>query len=207
MRKFTFYQSNRFWPEIILLLEAVVLKWNSLSPQLLADEWKFYGNYCKCLETENSSHLYGLLMRQNLSVLSLEERDIPTPKTDDKHDNEFFQKMQQVVFGHAFERALPQIEAKWGSAKQQRGNWPGLLDFCFHIRNGVFHGNQFNITGSIYQDTLWSGARIRKKYNGEHVMGLNIGFLGLADVIALLYDLEGAIHNESVKPFNRAKIE
>lgn len=204
--KYIFQPPNTVWPEIILLLEAVVLKWSVPIQQQLADDWKFYGNYCKCLVAENTGHLHCLTMGREPCICIFEERDQPPAPKDEQSDNEFFRKMQQVVFGHAFERLKSDINVKWDKLQREkyRSNWPGEVDFCYHIRNGVFHGNKFKITGTIHRDTQWRGAVISEVLNGKQVMGLNNGFLGLADVIALLYDLEKVVYREPMIPINRS---
>ena len=46
------------------------------------------------------------------------------------------------LLGGAFERKKSVIETKFGS---NTGRWPPELQFFYHIRNGCFHGNTFNI--------------------------------------------------------------
>jgi len=46
------------------------------------------------------------------------------------------------LLGGAFERKKSVIETKFGS---NTGHWPPELQFFYHIRNGCFHGNTFNI--------------------------------------------------------------
>lgn len=174
--KYIFYPSSKVWPEIISLLEAVVQRWSSVAHQQLAGDWKFYGNYCKCLVAKNKDHLYGLTMGQNLLICNFEEWSMPASTRRGVDDTDFIPQMQ-VSFGNAFEKMLPQIEEKWGEVRKHRRNWPGFYDFCYHIRNGAFHGNKFNIYSNIYQDTQWRDAIITKKLNGEHVMVSTVDFL------------------------------
>ena len=204
--KYIFHPSSKVWPEIILLLEAVVLKWSVPIQKQLVGKWKFCGNYCKCLIVENIDHLNCLTMGREPCIRIFEECDQPASPNVEQYDNEFFRKMQQVIFGHAFEKLRSDIDGKWDKLKHEdyRSNWPGEVDFCYHIRNGVFHGNKFKITGTIHRDTQWRGAVISEVLKGKQVMGLNDGFLGLADVIALLYDLENVVYREPMIPINRS---
>ncbi|MDD4871299.1 MAG: hypothetical protein PHR77_12130 [Kiritimatiellae bacterium] len=193
--KYKFNDKRKLWPEICTLLEAIVTKRYILGYGLVTDVLR--GRYC-CLKIINGSHIFRIISKNNQKLVDciFEEQPIPSkPSFSPSYDNEYFQRLQQIVFGHAFERLLPEIKEKWPSINRpywNREKAPAPIDFCFHIRNGCFHGNKFNIMSEVHGKT-WREATIDKDINGQKVMGLNDGFLGLADVIVLMYDFENAV--------------
>ena len=54
----------------------------------------------------------------------------------------------QQMFGYAFEIANPLIKQKFG--KDRKNNWSESIQFAYHIRNGCYHGNKFNIQKTPY---------------------------------------------------------
>lgn len=188
-----FLPSDLLWPDLSVFVEAIVTKWEYCQPLQgqLAGNAEFHGRWCPCLVSENTSHLYGVA-RGYSDMLQCDFREQGTPSggrptNPTAQDNEYFRRLMIVTFGHAFERIRSDIEATFGKT---RNSWPRTLDFAYHIRNGCFHGNAFNITVTVYADTKWRGAEITTAMNGDQVMGKTSGLLGLADVIALMYDIQ-----------------
>lgn len=95
------------------------------------------------------------------------------------------------MFGDSYERARPIIESKFG--KDRKSTWPSIMQFAYHIRNGCFHGNRFNLQPnsiSIDIPTMWRDCQIDYSANGKTVA---IGFFLPADFITLLYDMQGSL--------------
>ena len=94
------------------------------------------------------------------------------------------------MFGHSYESALPQIESKFGDKSKRKLQWHSTMQFAYHIRNGCFHGNTFDIqTNSISttMPTIWRGQNITYTDNGIQVIG---DFMGSGDILTLLYDMQ-----------------
>ena len=94
----------------------------------------------------------------------------------------------QQMFGHAYELAQQKIQVKYGT--ERKNNWPSELQFAYHVRNGCFHGNKFDIRpNSISKKipTIWMGKEIKYSDNGKKV---SQGFMWPADFIHLLYDIQ-----------------
>jgi len=66
--------------------------------------------------------------------------------------------LAQQMFGHAFEIATPQIKQKFGNNRKKE--WPATIQFAYHIRNGCYHGNKFNILKNSYQSLFLLNGRI-----------------------------------------------
>ena len=97
---------------------------------------------------------------------------------------------QQMV-GHSYELAYPIIEKQFGNDRKIQ--WPSELQFIYHIRNGCYHGNTFNIQNnaiSTNQKTIWRGADIKYIHNGKLVVG---DFVLPADLLVLLHDLQNIL--------------
>lgn len=98
----------------------------------------------------------------------------------------------QQMFGHGFETARSHIEAKFGS--DRKTTWPPELQVAYHIRNGCFHGNTFDIRPnaiSTVVPTVWRSRPITYADNGTTLAG---GFFGPADFITLLADVQNCLH-------------
>lgn len=174
---------------------AVATKWSldTRTHTLMAGNVAFMGTQCKCITIENTPHFYGVVhgygpMRE--CPLS-ENSNYPGGKSPDisPHDNDYVHRLQQVFFGHAFESMRPIIVARYGEAADK---WPELFDFARHVRNGCFHGNIFDIRG-VTRSPSWRGLTIIESMNGHQVMGMTKGYFGVADVLALLMELQTAI--------------
>ena len=135
--------------------------------------------------------IIGTLRRQEPVLQGRFEIDLSDPgnpagkKAHTSHLMEFW---CQQMFGHAYETAASVIEARFGSDRKK--NWPPTLQFAYHIRNGCFHGNKFNILQNSMSSTIsteWRGRAIDYSDNGSRVAGQ---FLGPADFITLLYDMQ-----------------
>ena len=109
----------------------------------------------------------------------------------DKDLNIFW--LQQMI-GCSFESVLNDILDKYGPRQKKDrktwGRWPGIFEFFYHLRNGCFHGNKFNIrlgNISFVNQPRWRSKEISMDSNGKNVIG---DFLGRADCIHYLYDVE-----------------
>jgi hypothetical protein len=96
----------------------------------------------------------------------------------------------QIMFGHSYEIALPSIESKFGDKSKRKLQWPATLQFAYHLRNGCFHGNTFDILNNAISTqipTEWRGQKINYSDNGKQVIGT---FIGSGDMLVLLYDIQ-----------------
>jgi hypothetical protein len=96
----------------------------------------------------------------------------------------------QIMFGHSYESALPAIEGKFGTKDRRKLQWPSTLQFAYHIRNGCFHGNTFDIQNNTMSKkipTSWRGQNITYADSGKQVLGK---FMSSGDVLILLYDMQ-----------------
>jgi hypothetical protein len=96
----------------------------------------------------------------------------------------------QIMFGHSYESALPHIESKFGDKDKRKLQWPSTMQFAYHIRNGCFHGNTFDIRSNSISTTIptvWRGQQVTYTDNGKQVIG---EFMGTGDVLTLLYDMQ-----------------
>ena len=99
-----------------------------------------------------------------------------------------FEFLGQQTLGHSFEMAKSAIETKYGT--DRKNNWPSELQFFYHIRNGCFHGNRFNIQNNSISSvipTIWRGKNIDYSDNNRKVVGV---FLFPGDIVHLLYDIQ-----------------
>jgi len=99
--------------------------------------------------------------------------------------------LAQQMFGHAFEIATPQIKQKFGNNRKKE--WPATIQFAYHIRNGCYHGNKFNILKNSLSESIsteWENKSIQYSDNGKKV---SQGFMWPADFICLLYDLQNIL--------------
>lgn len=100
----------------------------------------------------------------------------------------------QQMFGHAYEIGYQHVKDLFGSNRKTA--WPSTLQFSFHVRNGCFHGNRFNIRKNSISEvvpTEWRGSTIDYSNNGAKVA---VEFLGPADFITLLYDVQTLLIEE-----------
>jgi len=93
----------------------------------------------------------------------------------------------QQMIGHSYELALSQIKQKF--TDDRKNTWPSKLQFFYHIRNGCFHKNKFNIIRNSMAaiPAKWEGREITYENNGEQVAGK---FMWPADFICFLWDIQ-----------------
>ena len=93
----------------------------------------------------------------------------------------------QQMTGHSYELACPKIMQKF--TDDRKNNWPSELQFFYHIRNGCFHKNKFNIKKNSMStiSAKWEGREIIYADNGKQVAGK---FMWPADFICLLWDIQ-----------------
>ncbi len=182
-----------------MFTESCIVRWttdhrfNCLSP-----ETEIHGIIVPCLVLKDTGKHWGAMQGWKSSEKYCFEESLPAkkqpvgfPKRGERvpfqvaYDDPHFVRLQQIVFGHSFEKLRLLAQAKWGS----RRNWPNLVQFGYHVRNGSFHGNKFNFTAPINGNPSWRSASITMKMQGLKVMGGPDGLLGLADIPVLLHDL------------------
>jgi hypothetical protein len=97
----------------------------------------------------------------------------------------------QQMLGHSYELAHPLMEKKFG--KDRKNQWPSELQFAYHIRNGCFHGNTFDIQNNVISTTIpaiWRGKEIKYSDNGKSVIG---DFIWSGDALVILHDLQNIL--------------
>jgi len=90
--------------------------------------------------------------------------------------------------GGSYEKSKPIIESKFTG--DRKNNWSEILQFFYHIRNGCFHDNKFNILPNAISTnipTRWRGQEIDYTDNGKMVA---MEYLLIADIVQLLYDVQ-----------------
>lgn len=191
-----FNQSDTIWAEVTTLIEPVTARWqlDRRLQGMMVPKPVFMGTLCKYLTLDNKSQLDGVLAGYRvMEECSLTETShCPGGSTDYllPHDNPYVHRLQQVFMGHSYHKLLPDIEAKW---TKDLSKWDDLLNYARHIRNGCFHGNQFHFFSNP-KPVIWRGFEISAALEGHAVMGITKGCFGVADIIALLYDLQRLIN-------------
>jgi hypothetical protein len=192
-KSIVFRKGELFWDEASILVEGVLLGLRHFGG-ILTDPIRFGGNYCKRLTLANSSRWREhVRVRTAMEECRFEETTIPGPQ----HDLLFVKCLEQVILGQAYQTVLPHIEKRFG---KECKNWPPLLDFCRHIRNGVCHGNRFDIRSPPWPDRTWRGLTLTKALHGKPVVDQQDGGFGVADVIALLFDLRKELERLGINP-------
>jgi hypothetical protein len=193
----SFCNTHNVWDEISVFAEASLARWaiDDFATQL-PNDLELLGVQCPCLVLHDAGKHW-----QNLRTFSPHFKNYkPTTKFTFSerasaakvseyqvhYDDHFYISLQQIVFGHAFEKLRHHAEAKWGS----RRNWPGIVQFGYHIRNASFHGNHFHFTQPIIGAPCWRGIKIAKTLDGHTVMGRSKGVIGFADIPLILYEIQ-----------------
>lgn len=194
-KKIVFTKSHFFWKEIMIFVETCLSRWTTDDSATSLHDPVIKGIQVASLILCNAGRLFKSIP-VGLNYLAVApkmiEFSIANPKTNDPqaykidYQDDFFVYFQQIIFGHAFERVRFEAVNKWG----ERRNWPDIFQFAYHIRNGCFHGNMFNITTSRMHGTpQWRSVVISMSMHGKKVMGFPDGVIGIADIPMLLYDL------------------
>jgi len=159
-------------------------------------------------QTEVSGRLRGFIIPQieyeNTPVISNIINHIPTtnlkfiinrtdpgsPKGEKLETARLMEFWCQQMIGHSYEIAMPHIMKKF--TDDRKNNWPSELQFFYHIRNGCFHGNKFNIRKKSMSSipAKWEGREITHGDNGKQVAGK---FMWPADFICLLCDIQNLL--------------
>lgn len=108
----------------------------------------------------------------------------------------------QVCVGSAFERVISRIRSRYG---RDLWKWPRELDYFYHVRNGCFHGNVFNLRPQKPRKTVinplcppsWRTSVLvdDASVQGKVVFG---GMLTSGDVPILLRDVARRLQENSV---------
>jgi hypothetical protein len=195
-----FTAADIVWAEMSVFIEASLARWFSDDFALqLPNDLEILGIQCPCLVLHDA-----VMIQQNLRTASKHYKNYkPTTEYNFierpavagesvyqvSYDDDFYVNLQQIVFGHAFEKLRLCAEAKWGF----RRNWPQIVQFGYHIRNGSFHGNRFHFTVPIIGVPAWRGITITPSIAGVSVMGRASGVLGFADIPLLLHDIQSQV--------------
>jgi hypothetical protein len=196
-----FKEGELFWDEVRTLTEGVLLKsrhWRSVTGRLEEYPICFNGTYCRGLilaDGKRWNEYIRIRFSPGPNVCRFDE----TQDVNGQNDLPFVTFLEQVTLGHAVERVLPVIKKRFGK-KPKNGSWPLLLEFAWHIRNGVFHNNMFDLWDTPSADCTWQGFTIAKQLNGNPVVGQQDGGFGVADVIALLFDLRKELDRLGINP-------
>ncbi len=192
-----FKEGDIVWPEMTVFIEAALARWATDDFAIkLSDDLELFGVQCPCLVLHNA-----VMHQQNLRTSAKHFKNYKpiteyifterAASADESvyrvyYDDQFYLILQQIVFGHAFERLRQHAVAKWGP----RRNWPDIVQFGYHIRNGSFHGNRFHFTMPIMGSPTWRGITITPTLEGVPVMGRANGVLGFADIPLLLHKIQ-----------------
>lgn len=75
----------------------------------------------------------------------LSDLEAPPPEGDRVPSGRLMEFWCQQMTGHAYETLLPVVEMKYGLKHERKEKWPPTFQFFYHVRNGCFHGNRFDI--------------------------------------------------------------
>ncbi len=133
-----------------------------------------------------------LRSKQDITHLEFQLSNVepPLPEGEQISSSRLMDFWCQQMTGHAYEVAYPKVADKFGSKQVRKDKWPSEFQFFYHVRNGCFHGNRFdiwpqNISATI--ETVWRNKNISYDNNGKKVVG---EFMGPGDFITLLYDIQ-----------------
>jgi len=189
--KHTFKKRDLFWSEASVLVQAAVSRWrlNSHARNYLIHNAELWGKVCHCVRLENTSrHEWMVQNGQFNDTCSFEECD---PSGDRKdagylYDDIFIIRLEQIIFGHAFEIAKARAKEKWPDKKR----WPEILEVGRHLRNGAFHNNKFIFKAKEPRgNPSWRSLHITKDLEGQSVFGHAHGVISLGDVPVLMADM------------------
>lgn len=148
------------------------------------------------LEFENAENILNkLIAKQDVNdiefILNMDDPgDFEGKKIKTDWLNEYW--LQQMV-GHSYETSLSIIERKYSNKVERKNKWPSELQFFYHLRNGCYHGNNFDIRNdniSTVFPPIWRGKEIKYTDNNQKVL---FSFVGQADCITLLHDIQKLI--------------
>ena len=181
----SFKPSHPLWDEMALLVEYCALRWflgNEFTK--LLGKTQIYGIRVPCVVLHEAGRLLhcGVDGKEIKFTEVIPETLQPAVLRANFHNLTSCIRVQQIVFGHAFEKIRVMAQKKYGP----RRSWPSLLEFAYHIRNGSFHGNRFNFTKRIFGLPAWRGVVIDASLQGALVMGSVLGF---GDLPILLHEL------------------
>lgn len=83
-----------------------------------------------------------------------------------------------------YESIKDTLDKKYGA----KSNWPALMNFARHIRNGFAHGGSYNIVDSNIPPITWRKCNIDSSRNRQPILFTKDG-LGIGDIILLMDDV------------------
>lgn len=192
--------TDTVWPEMSVFVEGILSRWwaDDFAKQF-SDDLEISGVQCHCLVLHDA-----LLHLNNIRTLTAHLKgykpsehykfsEKPSEATSSlyrvAYDDIFFRSLQQIVFGHAFEKLRELAVVRYG----HRRTWPPIFEVGYHIRNGSFHGNRFRFTQPIAGTPRWRGLTVTPALEGTVVMGRSDGVMGLADIPLLLSELQACV--------------
>jgi hypothetical protein len=190
-----FHRGELFWTEASILAQAIVSRWmlNQNAQAQYINGVDLPGKVCGNVRLENGGrHLHMVQCGQFNEDCSFTEVAPSGGRfaSPSLLDDIFLIRLEQIVFGHAFEEAKVLARRKWGAYR----NWPLLLQVGYHLRNGAFHGNSFFFKDDrIMGSPSWRSLNITLGLAGQPVFGQSHGVIGLGDVPVLLSEIRNEL--------------
>ena len=189
--KYAFRKGDLFWPDISVLVQVIVGRWmlNTHTRSQLIGGAEFPGKVCSWIKLESTSRHEAMLQQGQFNDTCCFADCTPSGDRPDPRyfcDDDFVIRLQQIVFGHAFEKAKARAQQKW--PKQE--DWPPILDVARHLRNAAFHDNRFFFKSKEPRGApTWRTLQITKALAGQIAFGNACGTIGLGDVPVFLAEM------------------
>ena len=187
-----FTRNGLFWTELSIFAHALIMRWrfNQHARSQVGNGINLPGKICRNVLLESvSRHEWQIQHGQfdDECVFTEKEPYGSIPTSTYLLDDIFIIRLEQIVFGQAFEFAKPLARIRWGP----RRSWDPIMEVGWHIRNAAFHDNVFNVTSDNINGTpSWRSLNITAALNGKPVFGHSSGIIGIGDIPLLLSDIK-----------------